>query len=112
MKKATILICTLFLIGGCATAYQSQGMSGGFSETQLDTNVYTVRFSGNGYTSPSKAADFALLRSAEITLMRGYKYFLIIDKNSFIKQKRRKTYRIGTTWNCLRHWFGNSFIYS
>ena len=43
----------------------------GFSETQLDTNVYTVRFSGNGYTSPSKAADFALLRSAEITLMRG-----------------------------------------
>ena len=50
---------------------QSQGMSGGFSETQLDTNVYTVRFSGNGYTSPSKAADFALLRSAEITLMRG-----------------------------------------
>ena len=86
MKKATILICTLFLIGGCATAYQSQGMSGGFSETQLDTNVYTVRFSGNGYTSPSKAADFALLRSAEITLMRDYKYFLIIDKNSFIKQ--------------------------
>ena len=86
MKQLIPLICTLFLIVGCATAYQSQGLSGGFSETQLDTNVYTVRFSGNGYTSPSKAADFALLRSAEITLMRGYKYFLIIDKNSYIKQ--------------------------
>ena len=81
-----LVISLVILITGCATAYQSQGMSGGFSETQLDTNVYTIRFNGNGYTAPSRAADFALLRSAELTLLNGYKYFLIIDRNSYIKQ--------------------------
>ena len=82
IKRLTILITTLFVLS-CATTYQSQSWTGGFSETQLDTNVYTVRFRGNGYTSSARASDFTLLRSAELTLENGYKYFMIIDSGSY-----------------------------
>ena len=69
---------------GCATTYQPQSFTGGFTETQLDEDVYSVNFNGNGMTSLEKTKDFTLLRSAELTLKKGYKFFIIIDSNSFI----------------------------
>lgn len=67
------------VLAGCATAYQAQGLTGGFTETQLDRNVFKVTFKGNGYTASERAADFALLRSAELTLQNGYTHFAIVD---------------------------------
>ena len=67
------------MLAGCATQYQKQGFAGGFEETQLQPNVYRITFKGNGYTSAERAADFALLRSAELTLQNGYSYFAIVD---------------------------------
>jgi hypothetical protein len=65
---------TAFLFG-CATAYQPDGISGGFKETQLDTNVWRVSFTGNGYTREDRAEDLALLRSAELTLANSFTHF-------------------------------------
>jgi hypothetical protein len=70
------------LLGGCATAYQPEGFSGGFSETQLDTNIFRVSFRGNGYTRAERAEELALLRSAELTLKNGFTHFAIIDSRS------------------------------
>ncbi len=99
MKKLAIVL-VIFITSGCATTYQAQGWTGGFTETQLDTNVFTVRFNGNGYTSSSRASDFALLRSAELTLENGYKYFSIIDSDSYIDQTSasipQQNYNYGT----------------
>jgi hypothetical protein len=75
-------IFILILLGGCATAYQPEGLSGGFSETQLDTNVFRVSFRGNGYTRAERAEDLALLRSAELTLKNGFTHFVVIDGRS------------------------------
>lgn len=70
-------------LGGCATAYQPQNaLTGGFSETQLDKNVFRVSFKGNGYTSPDRAEEMALLRSAAVTLRSGFTHFIIIDGRS------------------------------
>ncbi len=69
-------------LAACATAYQPQGLSGGFSETQLDRNVFRVSFKGNGYTSPERAEDLALLRSAELALKNGFTHFAIVDGRS------------------------------
>ena len=66
----------------CATPYQNQGFRGGFSETQLDENVYTVQFQGNGYTSGERAVDFTLLRSAELALDHGFQFFVIVAQQS------------------------------
>lgn len=55
------------LLAACATGYKPEGFSGGFFELQLSENVYRVSFDGNGYTGSRRAADMALLRSAELT---------------------------------------------
>ena len=68
--------------GGCATGYQPTGFAGGFSETQLSENVYQVRFNGNGFTTSERASDFALLRSADVCLRDGYRYFIVADAES------------------------------
>jgi hypothetical protein len=77
-----ISIGTLVLVlGGCATSYQPEGFSGGFSETQLDKNVFRVTFRGNGYTRSERAEDLALLRSADLALSNGFKYFVIVTQD-------------------------------
>lgn len=79
MKTIFLITIFVFLASGCATAYQPHGMSGGFSERQISDDSFHVRFNGNGFTHRDRAKDFALLRSAEVTLNRGYKYFVIVD---------------------------------
>ncbi|WP_163140498.1 hypothetical protein [Arhodomonas sp. KWT] len=100
----------IILLGGCATAYQPQGMTGGFSETQLDTNVFTVVFKGNAFTDRDKANDFAMLRSAELALEHGFKYFLIVDAQQYSKNS---TYRTPTTvtTNVNANTYGAAYSY-
>ncbi|EJC7061795.1 hypothetical protein V6961_004480 [Vibrio parahaemolyticus] len=82
-KKTIALLTTLLFLGGCATAYQEKGLLGGYSETQLDENIFVVRFVGNSSTSKERATAFTLLRSAELTVNHGYSYFSIIDSESY-----------------------------
>jgi hypothetical protein len=62
-------------VSGCATPYQPNGFTGGFTETQIAENVWRVTFEGNGHTGSKKAEDFALLRAADLTLKTGYTHF-------------------------------------
>ncbi len=80
--KIIIISLVVTLLQGCATAYQSRGFSGGYSETQLDKNTFKVSFIGNRYTGRERVSDFALLRSSELALQYGYKYFDVIDMKS------------------------------
>ncbi len=82
MKKITVAIFSMLAISGCATSYQSAGFSGGFSDTQLGPNLWKVSFVGNGYTHSTRAEDFAMLRSAELTLTHGFKYFAYVDSRT------------------------------
>lgn len=82
MKGLTATALCLCLLVGCSTAYQRHGFTGGFDETQLQSEMYRVSFKGNGYTSSERAADLALLRCAEITLQNGYAFFAIVDGQS------------------------------
>ena len=70
---------------GRATSYQGKGLTGGFSETQIQPDVFTVRFKGNGYTGAEKAGDFCLLRCAELAIEQGFQYFVILDSSSGFK---------------------------
>ena len=97
MKILPILLVLLVLFSGCATTYQSNGFSGGYSETQLDENVFKVAFRGNGYTGRERVADFTLLRSAELAMQSGYKYFVIVDANSYTSSSTYTTPTTATT---------------
>ena len=91
MRKLSIFIAVAILLTGCATAYQRQGFAGGFSETQLGENVFRVSFKGNTHTSSERAADFNLLRSAELALENGFSYFVIVDSERYSKTRTRTT---------------------
>ncbi len=83
MKSVLLLFASgfsLWFLSGCATSYQQKGFTGGYSETQLAPDVFRVNFQGNGYTSSERAQDFALLRAAELSLERGFRYFALLDE--------------------------------
>ena len=65
------LLAFLTLVVGCSTTYQSKGLTGGYSDTQLSQDVFRVNFAGNAYTSGEKAQDYTLLRAAQLTLTNG-----------------------------------------
>ena len=97
--RRLLLVC-IFVLAGCATPYQQQSFTGGFSETRLSENIFQVNFKGNGYTSAERASDFTLLRGAEITLENGYRYFALMDSENTEKTSFHQTpIRAHTTGN-------------
>lgn len=79
MKSFLIALISIFILSGCSTKYQQKSFTGGFSETQLSENSFIVHFKGNAFTSKEKATDFTLLRSAELAINNGFKYFTVIN---------------------------------
>ncbi len=82
MKKLICLFAIALLVSGCATGYQRQGWTGGYTNMKIQDDIFKVSFRGNAYCGQGKAEDFVLLRSAEVALENGYKYFVIIDEKS------------------------------
>jgi len=85
IKKFISLIVLIFVCASCSTPYQQQNWyshRGGYSETKLTDNSFRITFNGNKMTDGSKATDYALLRSAEITKLNGFKYFVIATTNT------------------------------
>ena len=72
-----LLVCILAFLTACATPYQPKGFTGGYSQVQLDNNSARVEFKGNGYTSRERVEVFVLYRCAELTVEKGYDYFVI-----------------------------------
>ncbi len=101
-----LVILALVLLVGCATPYERNSFNGGFSDTQISANMFKVYFEGNSNTSAERASDFLLLRSAELTLREGYKYFTVQDKKEIVEKDsfttpirvrtKGKTHRIST----------------
>jgi hypothetical protein len=93
----TIIVMALIFLVGCASPYQPHGFGGGYSETQLDENVFQVSFRGNGYTSHEHASDLCLLRSAEIAKQHDFAYFIIVDRSNSVTQFAYTTPKTTTT---------------
>lgn len=76
--KAAVGIVILAL-AGCATDYQSQGFTGGYTDLMTAPDEAVVTFHGNGYTSVERVGAMAALRRAEITLQHGCRYFVLVN---------------------------------
>ena len=79
MKILSCLLLMGSLATGCMTPYQPLGYTGGYTDTQLGENVFRITFRGNVEVSKDRAADYSLLRAAEIALANGFRYFVISD---------------------------------
>jgi len=50
----------------------------------LDNNIFQVSFLSNGATTRERTSDLALLRSAEVALEHGFRYFIIVKSHNQI----------------------------
>ncbi|MCK4793727.1 MAG: hypothetical protein KAV87_58910, partial [Desulfobacteraceae bacterium] len=96
-QVSTLLLTIALIVSGCATAYQSMAFSGGYAETQLDENVFEVRFKGNASTSRERVSDFCLLRCAELCKLSGYDYFIIVEGQEYTENSQYTTPTSTTT---------------
>ncbi|PYV81546.1 MAG: hypothetical protein DMG05_29775 [Acidobacteria bacterium] len=67
------------------------GFTGGYSDLKLDENTFRINFRGNGYTSSERVEIFALYRCAEVTLQRGFDYFVIVQEGTQTSQYQYNT---------------------
>lgn len=85
--RAIAAILALASLSACtgATPYQSLGaskaVSGGYSDQQIDSNRYSVRFSGNDMTSRQIVETYLLYRAAQLTRQKGYDWFTVADRD-------------------------------
>ena len=85
------LIGLVFIISSCTTGYDSAGWMGGYSDTQINETTWKVSVSGNAYTSQMRIRDYAMLRASELTLEKGYKYFVVLSDDNAVWQKQVTT---------------------
>jgi hypothetical protein len=62
------------------TPYQIVDDDGGYSDQQIESDRYRVKFEGNTATPRETVEDFALYRAAELTLQTGNDYFKVVSK--------------------------------
>lgn len=80
MRSAVLCLALLF-VTACATGptpYQPRPEDGlhGYSEQALERDRVRVVFRGNFLTSQETVENYLLYRAAEVTLERGYRYFV------------------------------------
>ncbi len=97
MIRSIFLLCVVITINGCASGYEPDNFDGGYSETRLDENVFLVTFRGNSSTPRTQTEDFALLRSAELTLDNGFNYFSVVKSNQDTKHSSYTTPLVANT---------------
>lgn len=78
MQISLIALSAACLLAGCVTAYQPDGVSGGYSDQLRNGNTAQVSFRGNPLTAPEAVHSFLLRRCAEVTLQDGYSYFVLV----------------------------------
>lgn len=106
-----LVLVTAIFLSGCATPYKAVGLMDGYREIQLATDVYRITFGGNGYTSPERTQDFAMLRASELALQQGFTHFAIIDeRNSQTAHSFTTPGQATTTGSAYR--YGNQTTYS
>ena len=78
IRISLIALSAACLLAGCATAYQPEGVSGGYTDQARGGNTVQISFRANGLTTPETLHSFLLRRCAEVTLQNGYSYFVVV----------------------------------
>ena len=83
------------LLSGCATSYQTMGISGGFEESNIEGDVWRITFGGNGYATRETVQTYWLYRCSEVALANGFDGFEILSNIQLVKNSNPEDY-LGT----------------
>ena len=94
MRFNTIfVICLSILLVSCSTGYRPLNDSGGYWDERIEStsNRFKIGYDGNKWHSDpinrkERVIDLALLRSAEVALENGFKYFIISDSKAYTEK--------------------------
>ena len=82
MKKIVAVI-VVAILSACATPYGKYGIAGGYTDSRIDENTFSISVDTNGFTNQQTTSMHALYRAAELTVENGFDYFFIVrDANT------------------------------
>ena len=91
-NKIVVIFLSIFL-ASCSTGYWPLNDSGGYWDERIETtsNRFKIGYDGNKWHSDpvnrkERVIDLALLRSAEVALENGFKYFVISDSAAYTEK--------------------------
>jgi len=91
-NKIVVIFLSIFL-ASCSTGYRPLNDSGGYWDERIEStsNKFKIGYDGNKWHSDpvnrkERVIDLALLRSAEVALENGFKYFIISDSTAYIEK--------------------------
>lgn len=90
MKTLITLITMTLLVTACASKpdYRPANKgSVGYSEQKITNDRFRVQFKSVS-NSVADAADYALLRSAELTQQQGFDWFVVTSKETFVESQK------------------------
>ncbi|MGD0061443.1 MAG: hypothetical protein ABSD58_18700 [Verrucomicrobiia bacterium] len=81
---AALIPAVLFITGCGTTPYERADSEAdeGYSDSQLQPDVFRVNFRGDEDTPKGRAYDFVLLRAAEVTREHNFSYFAIMKSGN------------------------------
>lgn len=68
---------TCVLLAACATPYGKYGLLGGYTDSRIDENTFSISVDNNGMTTKQATSMQALYRAAELTVENGFDYFIV-----------------------------------
>ncbi len=84
--RFAVLAAAALLLAACETpaTYHPASREGGtgYTDEQLAANRFRVTFTGNAATKRQTVENYLLLRSAEVTLKAGYRYFIFDTRDT------------------------------
>lgn len=82
-RRNVILLFGVLWLSGCATPMQKSGfwngVGGGYSEKQIQDDLWRVGYTGNGFTTYETVQTYWLYRCASLAGERGYAGFEILS---------------------------------
>ena len=90
MKTLITSILIILLVSACASKPEYRPAnkgSVGYSEQKITNDRYRVQFKSVS-NSVADAADYALLRSAELTQSQGFDWFVVTSKETFVESEK------------------------
>jgi hypothetical protein len=92
VNTIVVMFLSVFLVS-CATGYRPLNDSSGYWDERIEStaNRFTIGYDGNKWHSDpvnrkEKIMDLTLLRSAEVALENGFKYFIISDSKAYTEK--------------------------
>lgn len=86
-NKVLIGLAVVSLIAsGCVTTYDTEKSTWtgdrGFSQTQLENNIWQINFTGNTHTDIETRKNYILQKAAQIAVKNSYSFFKVVQSET------------------------------